>query len=613
MYRYTGVVKGTARRAALALIAILLCGMVANAQVEIGQNVKMNLSGNLGVGYSGASGNGGVSSNNSYGITGNADLTGFYFHPNFISFEFRPYFDRNQASSDSQTVTHSTGVGGSLGLFGASRFPGSISFGKDFSGNSEFNVAGVPTVAGNTSGENIGLSWSALIPNLPTLTAACSLSSNEASLEGSARSRSSSKNLNLTSGYRLLGFDLQGNFSYNTSDFHTPSYLSGNAVSNGGSGTSYGFTTQHSLPLKGGINFGYSHNASQTNNGADWSSSSYNLGTGFSPWRKISLYQDASYTTGLIAAYAQSVLNGASPSTLKSDTNSSGFFFSAGASYQVMRGLGLNGRITHRVQWLAGQRYEDTQYGGSFNYNYQSRLFGVLYFGLGLVDTASKSGNDGAGVNANIGASRKFGRWDTSADISYSQNVQTMVSIATTSTYSYGGSVRRKINNDTHWGGSFRASHSGFVIQSGDGNSSQSVSSSLSWKRYSFSGSYSQSRGTAVLNSSGGLTSAPGGSVITDDFLLFNARSWGANASTRLFRRVTLAGGYSQFRSSTTEGSAGSSSVGDRFNVRTEYRLRKFSFVGGLNRSTQEVSTVFGGSRTVNSYYVSFSRWFNVF
>ncbi len=613
MYRYTGLERSTIPKAAHVLVVILLCVIAANAQVEIGSKVKMNLSGNLGAGYSGASGNGGTTSSHSYGLTGNADLTGFYFHPNFISFDFRPYYDRNQASSDSQTVTHSTGIGGSMGLFGATHFPGSISFGKDFSGNSEFSVAGVPTVVGSTSGQNLGLSWSALLPKLPTLSTAYSLNSNEASLEGSAKSRSSSNNLTLNSGYRVLGFDLQGNFSYNTSNFRTPAYLSGQPVSNGGSGTSYGFTSQHSLPLKGGINFGYSHNASHTDNGADWSSSSYTLGTGFSPWQKISVYQDASYTTGLIAAYAQSVLDGASPSSLKSDTSSSGFFFNAGASYQVMRGLGLNGRMTHRVQWLAGERYEDTQYGGSVNYSYQNRLFGLVYFGLGLVDTASKSGNDGAGLNANIGASRKFGRWDTSADFSYSQNVQTMVSIATTSSYSYGGSLRRKINNDTHWGGSFRTSHSGFVIQSGDGNSSQSASSSLTWKKYSFSGSYSQSRGTAILNSSGGLTSAPGGSLITDDFLLFNAHAWGVNASTRLFRRVTLTGGYSEFQSSTTGGASGSSSVGERYNLRTEYIRRKFSFVGGLNRSTQEVSTILGGSRTVNSYYLSLSRWFNVF
>jgi hypothetical protein len=115
------------------------------------------------------------------------------------------------------------------------------------------------------------------------------------------------------------------------------------------------------------------------------------------------------------------------------------------------------------------------------------------------------------------------------------------------------------------------------------------------------------------LSSNGELTATPLGPLITDRFLLFNAHNLGVSVSTRVFRALTVAGGYSRFTSSTTRFAGGTLNTGDHYNVRTEYRLRKFVLLGGFNRSMQEVSTIPGGPRLVNSYYVSFSRWFNVF
>ena len=153
----------------------------------------------------------------------------------------------------------------------------------------------------------------------------------------------------------------------------------------------------------------------------------------------------------------------------------------------------------------------------------------------------------------------------------------------------------------------------GVTILEGTGNKSQTYNSALSWKRYSASGSYSQSTGTAILNSTGGLTATPIGSLITDDFILFNARSYAINGSTLLFRRVTVFGGYAKFNSTTAATTLSARNQGDRYNARMEYRLRKFSLIGGFNRSAQDLSTIPGGPRIVNSYYMSFSRWFNVF
>jgi hypothetical protein len=608
---FEGTVR-ISRRTNWLWIAVLMGAATAHAQLEIGDNLKMHLNGSLGGGYNGAFGNTDLTSSHSQGLSGTADLTGYYFNPNFLSFQFRPYYDRNQANTESQSITRGTGFGTSVGLFGGSHFPGSISFGKDFSSSSEFRIAGVPSLSADSSGQSFAINWSALVPNLPTFLASYSIGSSTASYLESLKSESSSKNLTLNSGYQMLGFQLHGNLAHLTSSSSTPLFLTSETLHSGGTGNSYGVTAQHSLPFNGGIGLGWSHSNFMNDDRSEWDTTSYSAGTSFSPWRRLSLFQNAGYVTDLAAAFGQSVLNGAVPANLRSEHGSAGVSYGAGASYLLGRGLTVGGHFTHRVQWYTDTRYEDTQYGGNLNYNHASRFFGFLYFGFGLVDTASKVGNQGLGFNANVGMNRKFGHWDTSADFTYSQNVQTMIAIATTSSYNYGASIRRKINNELNWGGAFRASHSGIVMQDGTGNSAESFNSSLHWRKYNLGGSYSQSSGTAVFTSTGELTASPLAPLITTDFMLFNARSLAVNASTNL-RRLSFGGGYARFTSSTTRTGVGTFNTGERYNVRTEYRLRRFSLTGGFNRSTQEVSSVAGGPRTVNAYYVSFSRWFNVF
>jgi hypothetical protein len=139
------------------------------------------------------------------------------------------------------------------------------------------------------------------------------------------------------------------------------------------------------------------------------------------------------------------------------------------------------------------------------------------------------------------------------------------------------------------------------------------MSTNLSWKRYVFSGNYSQSNGTAIINSQGGLTPTPVGSIISPDFLYFNARSYGFNANGRFFQRLTVSGGYTMVSSGTQQPVLNTASSGSRYYVRTQYRLRHFSIDGGYDRATQEVSTLAGPPRVVNSFQLGIARWFNLF
>jgi hypothetical protein len=116
-----------------------------------------------------------------------------------------------------------------------------------------------------------------------------------------------------------------------------------------------------------------------------------------------------------------------------------------------------------------------------------------------------------------------------------------------------------------------------------------------------------------LLAADGALTATPLGPVLSNYFLTFNARSFGINSRMRLFRTLTLFGGYTNVSSNSTQKDFGTFNKGDRYNARLELRLRRLNIFAGFDRAAQNASVVPGGPRTVNSYYVSLSRWFNVF
>jgi hypothetical protein len=593
------------------LLATLLCATAALGQVQVGDNLFMNLDGNLGYAYSGSFGNY-QSSTRAQGLAANAVLRGYYFHPNFLSFDVRPYYDRASSSSESQSITRSDGISASTNLFSGSNFPISAAYGLDFSNNNEFFIAGVPSVLGNSSGRHYSLGWSELLPNFPHVYVNFNASTSSSTLlSTSDESKTSSKNLNVNSDYKLAGWDLRGNLVHNNNRFTSPAFLTGESISFGGSGTSYGATAQHRIPL-GAMSLGWSHSSYDSDQGGGGSGNNYNEASGITILRKLSISETFNYSTNTTAALGQSILNGNTPIRLP-DRNSDGLFFLSTATLPVFRGLTVTGNFSHRQISFANQEFSDSQYGGSVNFTHQNRLLGFLNFSVGVVDTANKFGNSGLGLVSNVGMSKKIKHWDTAADFNYFQSVQTLYAVSTLSSYGYGGNIRRKINDRTHWAASYRGTHSGLTTQEGNYNKSDSFSTSLSWKRYSVSGNYSRSDGLAVLSSTGEIVPTPIGPLFSDYFYVFNARNWGINASTRVFQRLSVSGGYTNVNSDSKLGPVATLANGHRYFARTEYRLRRFSIQGGFSRVEQGVSTIPGGPRTTNSYYISFSRWFNVF
>ena len=75
----------------------LLTVLPAAAQLEVGDNWSMSLSGDVGYNYRGNLNQG--TSGHSMGFNGDANLNGSYYNPNFLNFNVQPYYGRTQSNS----------------------------------------------------------------------------------------------------------------------------------------------------------------------------------------------------------------------------------------------------------------------------------------------------------------------------------------------------------------------------------------------------------------------------------------------------------------------------------------------------------------------------------
>ena len=183
--------------AALVLAALAVCVLPAAAQVAVGDNVNLSAGGDLSFGYSGTTGN--LSgSNHALDLGGHGWMRGFYYKPQFISFDFQPYYRRSQNDSIYQTITNGSGLTGTANIFSGSRFPGYLSYGRTYDSTGQFGVPGITGVAAHGNGDNFGIGWSALLPRLPTLTASYSTSAGTSSVFG-ANTDSNASSRNFTS------------------------------------------------------------------------------------------------------------------------------------------------------------------------------------------------------------------------------------------------------------------------------------------------------------------------------------------------------------------------------------------------------------------------------
>ena len=607
------------RSAVWILAALAMWVPRSAAQLEIGDNLQMNMNGTVGSGYGGSFGDPG-SSSHSLSMTGSGTVSGSYYDPNFLSFTVQPYYDRNQSNSASQSIFNESGVTASANFFGGSHFPGYVGYGRNFNSSGEFGIPGLTGLTTRGSGQTFSAGWSESVPGVPSLTANFTRSSDDMSLLGaSGNIHSATRLFSLNSNYQLAKFDLSGYYTRQSLGLDTPAFVGNPSATSDSSSTTYGFMASHMLPLDGYFSASWSHTG--FNNQSEGGSNNGNTSTSdamatINPTSKLNLFGEVRYTDNLAGALRQKLLNGGGgtePVLLVGSGKSHSFGTSAFANYALGKGFMLHGRISHQAQYFNGQGHDFTQYGGTVSYNYSRPLFGLLYFAFGLVDSAQETGNSGLAFTGNLGMQKRFGRWETSADFSYAQNVQTLIATYTTNSISYGGYLRRKTSDHSYWSGTYRGSKSGLLQDKGSASQSNMYSSTFGWHRYTFTGNYTKSNGRTILTPSGFLNPSPVSGIFANELILFNGSAYSLGAGASPLRKLTVSFNFTRAHSDMLSSSRDSLNDTDRYYTRLDYNLRKLVLRAGYSRAYQSISASGTPPTTINAYFFGVSRWFNVF
>jgi hypothetical protein len=601
-------------------LCVLLIGTLtalpAAAQYDFGQTELSKLTGTVGAGYTGAFGDQ-LASSHQLGLNGSATLNGFYYNPNFLSFNVTPYYDENRANSTFRSVGNSTGVALSSSIFAGSHFPGSVSYARDYNKSGVFAIPGVPDVTTHGNSDNLGISWSETLPNLPNLTAFYNRSGGSASLYGTDETtNSSSQNIGLRSIYDLYGFQLNGTYNHGMSHAELPAFLQNQAESSSTTSNSYSVGVSHRIPLHGNAAVGYSR--------SDFSAESdqyHNSGTvnnvfgnvNVAPTERLGITGNVTYLDNLAGTIAEQILNTGLPLMFSTSSASHSLDMMSIATYRLPHDIAVDGTVGRREQSFLGQTYASTMFGGGVSTT--QTLFGGSITALVRVQdylTSGVAGNKGTSaisLTAATNYSRDVGKWRLAGNFNYSQNQQTLLISYLTSFYTYGATVSHPIWK-VRWSGTFAGTHSGYVQQAGTSNSSESYSTTLFSRYITASAGYSNANGSGVLTPAG---IAPLPVPTLTPQLLFGGKTYNFSVGSSPVRRLILSASYAVSHGNTTSPDLISSYHTKSINGLVQYRFRQMGFVGGYSRLQQGFSLTGGPPFDGTTFFVGINRWFDFF
>lgn len=605
-------------------LVLLAVAQLASAQVQVGDNTHMSAGGLFTVGYAGDYGNQ-IQSSHSVQVGASGALDGYYYNPNFLNFNITPYYNQSKADSSYQSLTNASGVAATANFFTGSHFPGSVNYRYDYNSTGTFGLQGVPNFTTQGTGQGFGVSWSALLPDWPTLTVGYQQGNGSGTLYGTNQeSTSSQRLLNVHSSYRWAGFNINGYYDHNTLNSVFPEFLTGQGENvSHSSGQDYGVNTSRDLPLwHGSMYASYGHSTYstdyQTGTAQNTTNSSYtadteSAGANFHPTQKLGLYVNQNYTNNLSGYLNQSLINNGVlvPPAVNLGSTSYSNTLGGGANYQFTQHLNANAQATRYTQYYFGKSYTGTFLSG--NVNYGRRVFDMFTFSAGLVDSSTGLGNNNVGFVGTINYFRKYGQWETSGSFTYEQNVQSVLITETTSYYNYNANIHRRFSSRVQWTAAFNGGHSGLSSNKNASNSSEGFSTSLSIYQIAFGAQYLTATGNSLLTNAGLIPLPPLPGEPSSNVIAYNAKSYGGNISWTPVRRMVLSGSYNRSLSNTLTNGIASKNNTEILYGQLQYRLRRISVLAGYTRFTQGISATGVPPGTVTSYYGGISRWFDFF
>ena len=635
----------TIRNAGIILTGIIFLAGALTGQLKVGKDLSVNANGTVSLGYTDTYGD---QISGSHGVTagGVAGINGYFYNPNFLSFNVDPYFNQSRSNSTFGSVTDASGVTLASSIFAGSRFPGSVNYSANFNGTGNYGIPGVSSFDTNGNSQGFGVSWSALLPDYPSLTVGYQMGSANYSLYGTDQNGSNHfHSFYANSNYMLKGFNLGAAFSQGSSNAVIPEVIVGGQEQTSNSdSTNYSLSVSHPLPWKGSFSGGFNRtnlNSDYLGYTFDGTIDRFGGSAGFHPTQKWSFSVGADYTDNFSGSLWQAIVPGASSSsnngsgtatsslTAGSSAAGDGSTTSGGVttaqqslqsssawnmlfntSYSFAPNLQAQGAIERRQQYYSGVNYGSTMYSGGMFYQRQI-MGGYLGSSFSLIEnTLDGSSQNSLGFNATVNYNRQIRGWQVGGYFNYAQNVQTLLVTYLNSYYNYSGNISHRFGR-LNWTASGGASRSGLSSLPGSANSGESFSTSLGTNRLGLAGTYSKSNGNSLAGG-GGLNPIPIPPIIPPSLLvLYGGESYGATLSGSPVRHMTASASWVKSKSNLSNLGVMSWNNYQSQNAYLQYQFRQMGINGGYTRLVQGFSASGTAPASVSSFYIGVYRWFN--
>lgn len=611
-------VAGWLRIAWMAEAVGLLLALPAAAQVKIG-GLSTHLSGTISPGYSADWGNE-TGSDHSWMFGGAGNFSGFYYNPNFLSFDASFYLDQSRANSNFQSISNASGVTVNSNIFGGSHFPGSINYSTAWNSEGNYNVPGLANYVTHGDSNTFGINWSENLPKAPSFSAGLQRGSSSYSVYGTNEEGTNAfDSLNLHSGYKLAGFNLGAFYSTGTAHALIPEVIT-NApgTESHSSDDALGVNVTHVLPFQGSVTAGFNRSEWSSDYLGSSSSGTVDLTNAVAmvhPSQKVSVTVTVDYSDNLTGQLLGAVVAaGGVVAGANSNESSNSLDLLGLVTWQPLQHLETSASVERLSQNFLGENYGVTTYGGSVTY-LRDVLDGTFNGALTVTENVNDtSGENTLGFSANGNYSTVLMGWHLNGSFGYAQNVQTLLVTYMNSYYNYAFNARRRWGRLSATAGA-GASRTALTQQTGVESSSESYNASLGYGMWvTATGSYAKASGQALATGAGLVTVPIPPPVLPSSLVsLYGGNSYSFGLASTPVRKLILSASYAKSTSNISSNGLTSNNQNNEFNTFIQYQTRKLYFTSGYARLEQGFSGSGVPPGVVSTFSIGVSRWFNVF
>lgn len=611
-------------------VALGLFVPAARAQVQVAPETYLRMTADASVGYVKSSAQGGLNSLN-FGL--GADLNGYYYHPNFLQFQFAPYYNQGREYSTADFISGDKGFSSSLNLFGGSNIPLFINYSKAKTNSGLYGiVGGQGSVVGEGSSDNLNINWSARFDHLPSLQLGYFRNGGDYRIFGDEGSEGESRSRGhlISSQHNLFGFALGASYTSQRLEQLVPDvFLPQQAKSRTNTRQNeLQFSASRQLTQFTFFDATASRNHYDTDATGEDQNRRYDTvraGLSARPVPRMFTSFRFNYVSDLNALLLGSILPGGSGGTsgpillVPLESRSRYLTYSASGSYSVTSTLGIQSSFRRGVGRFSQRTgTQDTAWNSSVNY-WREFLGGRLTtsYSLGLYEYEnSGSQSSSKGHSGIVAFTKTYRGWEHTGSFQFSSsNIESLLPghMKTLSTeFSTSGMVKS-------WCliGTFRHETADSIFSTETENRRSLFRVSLGRRSLNLGATWQMGSGLSILTiggvqSTSAVQALAAGSELERLLIPTDSSSLSFTASYQIRKRTTLNGSWLRTNYTTTQMGTERRNELNQFDIHIRHWFRRLDCRAGFRHHDQKLPSVNGAYRA-NTIYFQVSRHFDVF